>query len=139
MKPNSCVKVSFHQNGEWGGMFFRATLRWEVNEWNDLFPDEDLQPYPVVEIDRLPGNGPWGGLIVHRGQEIPGKFADGYNSSLSGKFYLGEIWVGDTPHILKYQSVSSSVYPGPIGYLHVEESKAPTLEQRDLVVEAIRI
>jgi len=138
MKDKAEIIVTWNTRGTWSNTSFRGVLKWQKES---LFfdVDEDTPDVPVVEIIDSPG-GDWNGMIVKGRQVIPGKYADGYDHPLSGLFFTGEIKVGNTPNSLAHYGPPPIVFPGTIGYLHIDNpSQSPTPGQRELVIEAVKI
>ena len=132
IESNARIPVTFHQHGTWGGRSFLAALCWSQDE---LFGN-----CPMLRILDIPENEGWAGLMLLPGQVMPGRYAAGGASTLSGKYYMdggGSLQIGDPPHNLTRGTPPAEVFAGRPGYLHTELTIL-TDGQRQLALEAIR-
>jgi hypothetical protein len=140
---NIKVPVVFTQQGTWGGVNFGGNLYYkhfslfgedeEAKDGDDLFSSDEL----FLEITS--GPAPYIGLIIKPNQELPGLFASGYDSPLSGKCFLGELKIGDTAKDLINYSCPESVFSMQASYLHIAENITLTEDQRNLLLDAVRL
>lgn len=138
MKPE--IKVWFSQYGTWGGRSFTGVLTWGDKEpLNILYmlAGSEPAPKPVIILDD--DQDGWSGLQLFPGQTMPGRFASGYKDPLSGKYYAGQMDLGDSANGLRPAGPPSDVFPGKPSYLHLAEPDTPlTEEQHELLLEAVR-
>jgi hypothetical protein len=137
------VKLISHNMGEWGGISLGWELKWAnlTQFFNMIFNTEPQELTPTLTCTSAPEKARgYVGLVLRGGEKMPGMFALGYSHPLAGKFYTGELSVGDTANKIRHYGLPSLVFADLTFYLHIDAETAVSLTQaqRQLLLEAVR-